>query len=443
METPRIDMANRRLGQLYEVIAEEEDVRVCTDISDDACHYVPFNFFAIVVANTLSKLGDELANPKTVLAWVMNFVGAPLYLVGLLVPIRESGSLLPQLAIAAYVRRMAVRKWVWVLGSIVQCAAVAGIGVVAWALTGAAAGWAVVGLLVLFSLARGMCSVSHKDVLGKTIPKTRRGRLSGIAGSASGIVALAVGLYFLYRGNDTPDPAFFGMLVVGAGLLWLLAAGAFSLIQEFAGATEGGGKALAEAFKRLSLLRDDPAFGRFVLVRALMLCSALTAPYYIILATGGGEPEIATLGLFILANGLAATLSAPIWGRMADTSSRNVMMRGALMAAILGILAFAVDTFIPEISGNAFLFAGAFFVLGVAHSGVRLGRKTYVVDLADGNRRTDYVAVSNTVIGAALLFSGVIGVLAGTLSPAGVILIFSLFGLAGVALAARLPEAEG
>lgn len=443
METPRIDLANRRFGQLYEVIVEEEDARVCTDISDDACHYVPFNFFAIVVANTLSKLGDELANPKTVLAWVMSFVGAPLYLVGLLVPIRESGSLLPQLAIAAYVRRMAVRKWVWVLGSVVQCAAVGGIGIAAWTLSGATAGWAVIALLVVFSLARGMCSVSHKDVLGKTIPKTRRGRLNGISASASGVVALAVGLYFLYRGDDTPDPAFFGMLVLGAGFLWLLAAGAFATIREFAGATEGGGKALSEAFKRLSLLRDDPAFGRFVLVRALMLVSALTAPYYVILATGGSKPEIATLGLFILANGLASTLSAPIWGRMADASSRNVMMRGALMASILGLLAFAVDSFVPELGRNAFVFAGAFFVLGVSHSGVRLGRKTYVVDLAGGNRRTDYVAVSNTVIGAALLFSGLIGALASALSPAGVILVFSLFGLLGVALAARLPEAEG
>ena len=109
MESSRIDLANRRLGHLYEVIVEEEDARVCTDISDDACRYIPFNFFAIILANTLSKLGDELANPKTVLAWVMSFVGAPLYLVGLLVPIRESGSMLPQLLIAAAVRRAPVR----------------------------------------------------------------------------------------------------------------------------------------------------------------------------------------------------------------------------------------------------------------------------------------------------------------------------------------------
>jgi len=37
---------------------------------------------------------------------------------------------------------------------------------------GAAAGWSTVGLLVLFSTARGLSSISSKDLLGKTIPKS-------------------------------------------------------------------------------------------------------------------------------------------------------------------------------------------------------------------------------------------------------------------------------
>lgn len=47
-----------------------------------------------------------------------------------------------------------------------------------------------------------------------------------------------------------------------------------------------------------------------------------------------------------------------------------------------------------------------FFALSIAHSGVRLGRKTYLEDIAEGDQRTDYVAVSNTVIGVLLLLAG-------------------------------------
>ncbi|MFP5412415.1 MAG: hypothetical protein ACLGHB_05525 [Gammaproteobacteria bacterium] len=48
-------------------------------------------------------------------------------------------------------------------------------------------------------------------------------------------------------------------------------------------------------------------------------------------------------------------------------------------------------------------------MLGIAHAGVRLGRKTCLVAMAGSNRRTDYVAVSNSVIGAMLLAVGVLG----------------------------------
>ena len=88
------------IEQLYGLIANEEDARVCTDISDDACREVPRNFFLILASNVLTKLGDLLISPKTVLAWLMSAIGAPA-LVAWLVPIRESGSLVPQMVIAA------------------------------------------------------------------------------------------------------------------------------------------------------------------------------------------------------------------------------------------------------------------------------------------------------------------------------------------------------
>src|SRR5690554_7466204 len=80
------------VDQLYSLIANEEDARVCKDIPEDACREVPHNFFLILFSNVLTKLGDLLISPKTVLAWLMSAVGAPA-LVAWLVPIRESGSM--------------------------------------------------------------------------------------------------------------------------------------------------------------------------------------------------------------------------------------------------------------------------------------------------------------------------------------------------------------
>ena len=102
------DKINSKLLNIYSLVSNEEDARVCKEISEDACRYVPINFFLIIISNTLTKLGDSLSNPKTVLAWLMNYVNAPLYLIGFLVPIRESGSMLPQIVIASYIRRIEV-----------------------------------------------------------------------------------------------------------------------------------------------------------------------------------------------------------------------------------------------------------------------------------------------------------------------------------------------
>lgn len=54
----------------------------CTDISEKACREVPGNFFRIIVANMLTKIGGLLISPNTVLAWLIVAVGAPAALVG-------------------------------------------------------------------------------------------------------------------------------------------------------------------------------------------------------------------------------------------------------------------------------------------------------------------------------------------------------------------------
>ena len=429
------------------------DGRVCADIDEQACQHVPGNFIRLVGANTLTKMGDELANPKTTLAWLLNAVHAPVFLIGLLVPIRESGSMLPQVFLASRLQRLARRKWPWVVGSLVQGAAVAAMGAVVYFTEGPAAGVLLIALLALFSLGRALCSIAHKDVLGKTIPKTRRGRVSGIAASLSGAFALMIGLYLLWRG-DTGGQAFYITLLLLAGGLWGIAAGLFSRIREVSSTTDEatsthGSRDDDEPATEsglaygVSLLKSDTAFREFVIVRALLLSSALTAPYYIVLATGGGEAGVAMLGSFILANGLAATLSSPFWGRLADVSSRRVLMRAAVFTGALG-LSVAVLGMLVE-SGTTLsrvLFPFAFFLLGIAHSGVRLGRKTYVIDLASGDQRTGYVAVSNSLIGVILLATGLVGALASLLSPIVVIVLLSLMTLYGAYRARNLREVQ-
>jgi hypothetical protein len=427
-------------GSFYDLVTGDEDARVCKDIPDSACNDQPENFVLQLGANVCTKIGDELASAKLVLPWLLSAAGAPTFFIGMLVPVRESLSLLPQLFVAAAIRARAIRKWYWIWGSVAQGLCVAAMAAAALFLEGAAAGWTVLGLLVLFSLARGVSSVAAKDVMGKTVSKTRRGTLTGYAAAAAGLVTVFAGAALQLGGGD-PDSAarIFGLLLVAAGL-WMLGAAMFAGVREQPGATEGGGNAGREALASLSILVTDAPFRRFVITRALLVATALLVPFYAMLAreeSGGG---IADLGALMVAAGIASTVSSGLWGRMSDRSSRDVLR---IAATIAGVLSIAVAAW--QMAGAPGLPAGwvvaaAFFVIGVAHAGIRIGRKTYLVDMANAQTRATYVAVSNTAIGVVLLAGGVFGWLADWIGTAETIGVLGLICLAGALGAARLDE---
>lgn len=433
-------MTSRLQERVYEALVEEDDARVCDDIPESACREVPGSFVRLLASYVLTKLGDALASPKTVLPWVCTAVGAPPYVAGMLVPLRESGSMLPQIVIGHFVRRLPVRKWVWVAGSLLQAVAVAGLGVVALTLRGAAAGWAILGCVGLFSLSRGLASVSSKDVLGKTIPKTRRGRVTGWSSSAAGLISIGVGLAALAPQLGQADASTYGSLLLVVGVLWVAAAFVYAGIAEKPGATDGGRDGVREAFRSFAILRDDGPFRRFLITRALLMASALSAPFYVALAQERLGSPTWLLGAFVAAAGAASLVSGPIWGRFADRSSRWVMVTAAVGTCVVGLVVAGFSWGEVTLVGTVWFFPAAYFLLSVAHAGVRVGRKTYVVDLGSGNRRTDYVAVGNTVIGVLLLVVGAVGALVPWIGQAGVVALLAAMAAVGALVGTSLPS---
>jgi MFS family permease len=428
------------LDQLYNLVTGDEDARVCKDIPAESCDDQPRNFFAYLGANTLNKLADELSSARLVLPWMLGALGAPAAFTGFLVPIRESGVLLPQMAVAAYVRRMPLRKPVWLLGATLSALALFGLAAAAALLEGAAAGWAVIAMLVVFSLARGLCSVSAKDVLGKTVSKSRRGRLMGWSASVGGLLTLALGAWLAGVSFEAAGHEIFALMLAGAGALWLVALLSFAAIREQPGATEGGGNALKVAADNLRLLRDDRPFRAFVFGRISLLAVALAPPFYVLLAQQQASGNLADLGMLVIASGLAAAVSSPLWGALGDRSSRSVMALGAAGAGVLGIAVSAA-----AYTGHAWLDHGwvhavIFMLLTIMHSGVRLGRKVYLVDMATEQTRAAYVAVSNSVIGVMMLIGGLIGLLGDWLGVVTVIALLGLWSLLAALESLRLPE---
>lgn len=428
------------LENLYNRVTGDEDARVCKDIPEASCNDQPRNFFAYLVANLLGKVADEIASAKLVIPWLFGVLGVPAILTGFLVPIREAGVLLPQLAVAAAVRHLAIRKTVWLAGSLLSALSLFGMAYAALNTSGAAAGSLILLMLVIFSLSRGLCSVSAKDVLGKTVSKTRRGALMGWSASLSGIAVLLIGLWLSTYDMRTAGLNIFAGLLILGGILWILATLAFATIIEKPGATEGGGNALDVAIKQLKLLHTDADFRRFVIARGMLLSVALAPPFYVLIAQSRGGADLADLGVLIIANGIATAISAPFWGYLGDRSSRRVMTVAALGAGLLGVFTFVACINNWQWVINEYGLALILMVLTIMHGGVRLGRKVYLVDMANSDNRAAFVAVSNTVTGVLMLLAGLIGLSGDLAGPETTVLILGVVSMLAAIYIRRLPE---
>jgi hypothetical protein len=426
----------------YKNLINEKESRVSTGIDEKAVKEIPLNFFITLISYFFNKLADSIANIKVIIPWIMQTLNVPIFLISFLVPLRESGSLLPQIIIATFIKKLPIRKYIWSIGTFLQALSMIGVGIVAWTMEGLNAGVVIILLIILFSLARGLSSVAAKDVLGKTIPKTRRGVLNGYSGSLAGLLIVVLGIYFLVVGEKPFSAQNFGLLLFLAAFFWIVAAIIYSNIKELEGEIDSNTQGIKDALKKITLLKTDLNFRIFVISRALFLCSVLSAPYFVLLAQQHSNSNNYLLGLFILAGGLADFVSSVFWGKFSDISSKKCMLMGASISSTLGFLVFFLDYYYENIFSIVWIMPLIYFILTIGYQGIRIGRKTYLVDFAEGNKRTDYVAVSNTMIGVILLFTGLFGALSSSIGLKGIILILAIIGIIGIAVASKLPEVQ-
>jgi len=427
--------------RLYGILTGDgpED-RACASIPEAACTDVPRNYLLNLANGACTKLAEQLASPGLTLPWMMAALGVPASLLAFLSPIKQVGSLLPQMAVAAQIRQLQQRKWAWVVAGVIQGFLLLAIIPAVIFLEPLAAGVAILFLFTLFSMASGAGSVAFQDVTGKTIPKGRRGRLLAHRAAFGGALTLvaALGLRFWLGESDDFQPYLW--LIFTAGLLWLLASLLFSSIEEEPGAGEGGRNMLSEVRRGFGLVRKGSGFRAHLAARAALTSVEVGMPIFVLHAHGLTQGAGA-LGIFIVAIGLANILSSPIWGKLSDRTARRVMIFAGLLGAAAAFLALAIG-FLAAEEISPLLYAPAFLLLGIAEAGARLGRKTYLVDAAPSEERPLYVAFSNSLVGVVALLLGGLGVLADVAGAATALLVFAALALVAAGLSAAMPEAD-
>jgi len=392
-----------------------------------------------VVSLILTKTADALIDPKLVLSWLLTALAAPSAMIGLLVPMREAGALLPQLAFARKVEASPERKRFWALGSAVQGLAAFGIAAAALLLTGALAGGVILACLAVLAVARSASSVSYKDALARTIAKRRRGAITGLAASVASLSVFGVGV-LMAAGLFDVAVAPLAAIIAVAGAAFLLASRVFVTLREPRADPEDtyDDGSLAALFQPIV---TDAQLRLFVASRAALAVTALAPPFIVMLSAASGRSALDALGPLVMASTAASVLASYLWGRLSDHSSRQTLMvagaLGSAVFAVVGALGLAFDGL-----GGTFGAAAAIFAAQIAYEGVRAGRKLHLTDMAEDAFRARYTALSNTLIGLALLVGGLFGLAADRFGPAPVLLAFAVIAALGAALARGLDEVQ-
>lgn len=425
--------------RFYDFLTEEDEPRACKAIPEEACTNVPKNFSLNIANGTLTKLAEKIISPNLTLAWIMDFFGASSAMIGALVPVKDAGSLLPQLAVSGKIRSFAIRKYFWAVSALVQA--------FAWL---AAAGHIFFGnenslpivlliLLAVFSFASGVASVAYKDVIGKTIPKNTRGQMLSYRSTFGGILSLVAGVVLVFFIQQEADKYIYGFMFLFAAALWFVASALFFMINEEKGATEGGRNPLQEVKAGINLIKDEKNFRIFLFTRALLMAVPLLQPFYVLVAKDIEDTNWSLLGYLIIVNGLANVISSPFWGKIADQSATRLMRISSFIAIGGGVFAL-LFYFASDWNLGFYAFLPVFFINGIAYSGARLSRKTYLVDYAPDDNRATYVSVANTFIGLFTIVAAGFGVVAQVFGLPAQIIFFMCLLVMAVVLSFRLKR---
>jgi len=253
-----------------------------TNLSKGASNNLARNFTLNVCNGTLTKLAEKIISPNITLAWILSSLGASAGIIGALVPIKNAGSLLPQLAVSGKIRTYKIRKKFWVVSAITQAICWLAAGLLILFFSGSFISTALLILLGLFSIASGVASVAYKDVTAKTIPKKIRGQMLSYRATFGGLFGLIAGAILIFLIKENENFSVYAYMFFAASLLWFLAALLFFAIREEKEKEQQERNPLEEIKQGISLIREDTSFRNFLFTRALLMAIPLLQPFYVI-----------------------------------------------------------------------------------------------------------------------------------------------------------------
>ncbi len=252
------------------------------------------------------------------------------------------------------------------------------------------------GWIFLFSFSGGFAGVSYADIIGKLVARGERGKLYASKQFASSVAMLVGGLLIarIFSVKGMAYPANYALiLLIGCGGL-VVASIAFWLIREPASET----KTIPQERFRIflsrvpAILRNDPAFLRFLIVENMASFSLMMLPFYMIFARETFRLGQEYVGRYLLFQIGGMIFSNLFWGMLSGKQGSKAVVRICiLIGGLIPMIAILFQGWGPD------SFVVIFVLIGFVMSGRRVGFEPYLLDLAPEEKRTLYLGMNGTL----------------------------------------------
>ncbi len=290
--------------------------------------------------------------------------------------------------------------------------------------------------LGIFTVFDGFTSVAWFDILSRTIPVRRRGRLLGTSQFISGLLGAGIGVLVGQILVRQPFPQNYALLFALAGLMLVPSSIVLVLVRE---PPLEGAALKASTEKKESLLEPfaDSNFRRLMASRLLVGMITMCTSFYVVHAEEALHLPESVIGAFVTAETLARVGASVVLGVVSERwGSRYVARIGSAVAFVGPLLALAAN-----LAGGGWfirIYPFVYVALGVINSTWMLGFLNYLLEIAPEGKSPAYTGLGNTTMGILTLTPLVGGWLLQTTSYATLFSVTAVLVAAGFLLTLRL-----
>jgi MFS family permease len=361
-----------------------------------------------ILNGMFGQTGVRLVQAPTYIPAYLFAISGSDFVVGLARSLEASGRIFsPFIGASLIGHRERILSTTLILGVLMRLQ-ILGMAMAGFLLSNVHALYAVTAFLALMGFFQGMSQVTLNSLRAKVIPVKRRGVISGarsfLAGLTSAVVSYFAGAYLIENnvlGNGYASVFLMAFAIGVAGMAIV----AFTCEPPSVKVRQRA--STREVVRSIpSLLRNDPAFAKFFVARALAAFGRMAMPFYILFAATRMDISGSELGLLTLVWMIVPSITNMVWGILADYKGHRIVMVSTLS---LWILSHLLLLFVTDLLGMILFFA----LVGLSRGGFVQSGQNLIFEfgrvenvprrLAASSAAISLIAAIGPVLGGAIL----------------------------------------